>query len=198
MNSWIDTILQEKAQLLKEISQPQGYLPQVEAAGTKLAAILRDGHKILLAGNGGSAADAQHFAGEIVGRFTMERRPLPAISLCTDPSVVTCIANDYGYDDTFARQVEGLGSAGDVLIAISTSGNSENLCTAIRSAHEKGMTVISFLGKGGGRMKKISDIALVVPSDVTPRIQEVHTFTVHLLCEWIERALFDQEAQAHA
>lgn len=198
MQPWIDAVMQEKTQLLAELRKPQGYLHQVELAGAKLAEILKSGHKILLAGNGGSAADAQHFAGEMVGRFTMERASLPAISLCTDPSVVTCIANDYGYESVFSRQVEGLGSAGDILVAISTSGNSENLRTAIEAAHAKGMAVISFLGKGGGKLKDISDIALVVPSDSTPRIQEVHTFTVHLLCEWIERALFGEKENAHA
>lgn len=197
MQSWIDAVVQEKTQLLEKL-KTQGYLHQVELAGEKLAEALECGHKILLAGNGGSAADAQHFAGEMVGRFTMERASLPAVSLCTDPSVVTCIANDYGYTSVFSRQVEGLGSAGDILIAISTSGNSENLLTAIEAAHAKEIKVISFLGKGGGKIKDVSDIALVVPSDVTPRIQEVHTFTVHLLCEWIERALFSHKEDAHA
>ncbi len=189
MTGWIEEEIKEKHELLDRLSGA-GYLAGVELAGEKLIGTLRDGKKILLAGNGGSAADAQHLAGEVVGRFMMERTALPALSLCTDPTVVTCIGNDYGYDDLFARQVQGLGQAGDAFIGISTSGNSENIVRAIREAKKKGMTVIGFLGKGGGKIKDLCDVALVVPSDSTPRIQEIHTFTVHLLCEMIEKAVF--------
>ena len=146
--------------------------------------------RLSLAGNGGSAADAQHFAGEIVGRFLMERNAIPALSLCVDPSVMTCIGNDYGYEEVFARQVQGLGKEGDAFIGISTSGNSENIIRAITEAGKKNMFVVGFLGKDGGKIKDLCDVALVVPSNSTPRIQEIHTFTVHLLCEMIEKEAF--------
>lgn len=188
MKDWISHIIKEKQQLLAKLSD--GYLETVQKAGIEMSVALASGAKILLAGNGGSAADAQHFAGEIVGRFTMERRSLPALSLCVDPSVMTCIGNDYGYDEVFARQLDGLGNKGDIFVAISTSGNSANLIKALAVAKEKGIKSIGFLGKGGGKMKDLCDIALVVPSDSTPRIQETHTLTVHILCELIEKEIF--------
>ena len=135
----------------------------------------RQGNKVLLAGNGGSAADAQHFAGEIVGRFLMERNAIPALSLCVDPSVMTCIGNDYGYEEVFARQVQGLGKEGDAFIGISTSGNSENIIRAITEARKKNMFVVGFLGKDGGKIKDLCDVALVVPSNSTPRIPVSYT-----------------------
>lgn len=186
---WIKNIVKEKEELLTTIME-NGYLDLVQSAGEMMVQALKEGKKIILAGNGGSAADAQHFAGEIVGRFTMERVSLPAISLCVDPSIVTCIANDYGYEQVFARQLEGQGKEGDVFVAISTSGNSGNLISAIGVAKEKGIKVVGLLGKDGGAMKELCDYALVVPSQVTPRIQEIHTFTVHILCELIEKELF--------
>ena len=181
--------IKEKESLLQSI-QTTGYLAAVSGAGEKLASVIQNGNTVLLAGNGGSAADAQHFAGEIVGRFLKERDAIPAMSLCVDPSVMTCIANDYGYDEVFARQIQGLGKAGDAFIGISTSGNSENIIRGIAEARKKNMFVIGLLGKDGGRIKDLCDIALVVPSMHTPRIQEIHTFTVHLLCEMIERKVF--------
>ncbi len=193
MIDWIKSEIEEKKELLSSL-EASGYIDAVEQAGKKLAKLLKDKKKILLAGNGGSAADAQHFAGEIVGRFLMERRALPALSLCVDPSVMTCIGNDYGYADVFARQVQGLGQEGDAFIGISTSGNSENIIRAISEARKKSMLVIAFLGKGGGKIKDLCDIALVVPSNSTPRIQEIHTFTVHLLCEMIEKEVFGEGA----
>ena len=189
MEKWIDDILKDKEALMKSL-RDSGYFSVLEEAGKELSASLKQGNKIVLAGNGGSAADAQHFAGEIVGRFLKERKSLPAISLCVDPSVVTCIANDYGYEEVFSRQISGVGRKGDIFIAISTSGNSENCINAIKTAHEKGMKVIGFLGKDGGKMKGFCDYSLIVPSEKTPRIQEIHTLTVHLLCELIERELF--------
>lgn len=190
MQNWISSIVEEKKELMKKLAEPNGYLEQVEEAGQWMIEALGNGNKIILAGNGGSAADAQHFAGEIVGRFTMERRALPAISLCVDPSVMTCIANDYGYDEAFARQIEGLGNKGDIFIAISTSGNSGNIIRAIEVAHKKDIKVVGYLGKDGGKIKELCDLALVVPSNSTPRIQETHTLTTHILCEMIEKGLF--------
>lgn len=189
MKEWMLEEVAEKVQLMQDI-QTSGYLDAVEESGKRLTEIIKQGGKILLAGNGGSAADAQHFAGEIVGRFLIERDSIPAMSLCVDPSVMTCIGNDYGYDKVFSRQVQGLGNSGDAFIGISTSGNSENIIQAIEEARKKEMLVIGFLGKDGGKIKDLCDIALVVPSGHTPRIQEIHTFTVHLLCEMIEKEIF--------
>lgn len=189
MQNRINELIDAKIQLLNTLKGSE-YMKTVENAADCMVNCIRNGNKIILAGNGGSAADAQHFAGEIVGRFTMERKSIPALSLCVDPSVMTCIGNDYGYDMVFARQMEGLGQAGDVFVAISTSGNSENIIKAIEAAREKGIKVVGFLGKGGGKIKDMCDYALVVPSDDTPRIQEIHTFTVHLMCEYIEEKIF--------
>lgn len=182
------SVIEEKIQLLETLKEDK-YFQSVEEAIDAIVDSMKKDKKILLAGNGGSAADAQHFAGEIVGRFMLERRALPAISLCVDPSVMTCIGNDYGYDEVFARQVTGLGKQGDVLIVISTSGNSRNLMRAVEEAKKIGIKTIGFLGKDGGKLKNMCDYPMVVPSMVTPRIQEIHTFTVHVMCQEIERQL---------
>ncbi len=182
---------EEKKELMKTLEH-NSYLENVEKASDVLSSAIKNGNKILIAGNGGSAADAQHFAGEIVGRFMFNRPSAPALSLCVDPSVMTCIANDYGYDEVFARQIEGLGKSGDVFIGISTSGNSENILKALDKAKERNMKTVCFLGKDGGKIKSACDIPLVVPSNSTPRIQEIHTFTVHLLCEIIEKENFGE------
>jgi D-sedoheptulose 7-phosphate isomerase len=150
-----------------------------------LATILRGG-KILLAGNGGSAADAQHIAAEFVGRFVRERRSLPAIALSTDTSAMTAISNDYGFDAVFARQVEGLGNEGDVFIGISTSGNSPNIIQAVESAREKGLKIIVFSGRNGGILRGSADVEIVVPSEVTARIQEMHILVGHIICEFVD------------
>lgn len=191
MQDRINELIEEKVQLLNKLKDSV-YMEMVEAAVNCMVNSIKSGHKIILAGNGGSAADAQHFAGEIVGRFMMERKSIPALSLCVDPSVMTCIGNDYGYGMVFARQIEGIGQAGDVFVAISTSGNSENIINAIEAAKEKQIKIVGFLGKGGGKIKDMCDYALVVPSDETPRIQEIHTFTVHLMCERIEQKVFEK------
>jgi D-sedoheptulose 7-phosphate isomerase len=150
--------------------------------------------KILACGNGGSAADAQHFAAELVGRFERERRELPAIALSTDSSILTAIANDYSYEVIFSKQVRALGQAGDVLLGISTSGNSANIIAAIEAAHLKGMSVIAFTGKDGGKIKNIlknSDVHLCVPADRTARIQETHLLLLHCLCDGVDHLMFD-------
>ena len=150
--------------------------------------------KILACGNGGSAADAQHFAAELVGRFERERRELPAIALSTDSSILTAIANDYSYEVIFSKQVRALGQAGDVLLGISTSGNSANVIAAIEAAHLKGMSVIAFTGKDGGKIKNIlknSDVHLCVPADRTARIQETHLLLLHCLCDGVDHLMFD-------
>ncbi len=146
--------------------------------------------KILIAGNGGSAADAQHFAGELVSRFYFDRPALSAIALTTDSSILTAIGNDYGYEDVFARQLQAHGRSGDVFIAISTSGNSPNILKAIETAKAIGLVVIGLTGQSGGKMKAMCDVCLCAPSDSTPRIQECHLFFEHTLCACIEESLF--------
>jgi D-sedoheptulose 7-phosphate isomerase len=166
------------------------------AAGLMTDCLLANG-KILACGNGGSAADAQHFAAEMVGRFERERPELPAISLSTDTSILTAIANDYDYAQVFAKQVRALGETGDVLLAISTSGNSANVVAAADAAHERGMRIVALTGKGGGRMGELlgaDDVHLCVPHDVTARIQEVHLLTIHCLCDAIDASLLGDEA----
>ena len=150
---------------------------------------LKTGHKILSCGNGGSAADAQHFAAELICRFEKERISLPAIALTTDTSALTAISNDYTYGHIFARQIEGLGQAGDILLAISTSGNSENIIHAIDAAHKKNMNVIALTGRDGGKIAtqvNESDVEIRIPSDNTARIQEVHLLTIHCLCHQVD------------
>lgn len=162
--------------------------PDIERAGILIRDALAGGHKILFCGNGGSAADSQHLAAEIVGRFQKERPSLPALALTVDTSVLTAVANDYGYDTVFSRQVEGLGNDGDVLVGISTSGNSKNVIAAIEAARKKRMKVIGFTGIGGGKMADLCDVCLAVPSRVTARTQEMHIMMGHILCEIAEEA----------
>ena len=150
---------------------------------------LREGSKIMICGNGGSAADAQHIAAELIGRFVGDRRALPAVALTTDSSALTAIANDYGYDAVFSRQVEGLGCACDVLLSISTSGNSASVNEACRVATALGMHTLALTGKSWGVLKSLADFALVVPSEVTAHIQECHIVVGHLLCDGIEQGL---------
>jgi D-sedoheptulose 7-phosphate isomerase len=155
---------------------------------------VNSGAKILACGNGGSAADAQHFAAELVGRFERERKELGAIALTTDSSILTAIGNDYGYDEVFSKQVSALGQKGDILLAISTSGNSKNVIRAIEVAKNKGIKVIAFTGKDGGKMGKLldsQDVHLCVPSDRTARIQETHLLLLHCLCDGIDYLLLD-------
>lgn len=165
--------------------------PDIARAGELLVNCLRQGGKVLSCGNGGSAADAQHFSSELLGRFEAERSSLPAVALTTDTSTLTAVGNDYGYDQVFSRQVAGLGRSGDVLLAISTSGNSENVVAAIAAAQAKGMAVVALSGRDGGRtagMLTSSDIEIRVPSDRTIRIQEVHLLIIHSLCDVIDEA----------
>lgn len=167
--------------------------PTIESAGIACANALRNGNKILLCGNGGSAADAQHIAAELVVRYKggNERRALPAMTLSPDPSTITACGNDYGYDRLFARQVEAFGNEGDVLIGISTSGNSLNVINAIDEAKIKKLKTISLLGKNGGKIKNLTDIEIVVPSMETARIQESHILIGHILCSIVEKELFN-------
>jgi D-sedoheptulose 7-phosphate isomerase len=151
---------------------------------------LRAGGKVLLCGNGGSAADAQHIAGELVSRFLFDRAPLPALALTVDTSVLTAIGNDYGYEHTFSRQVQGLGRAGDVLVGISTSGSSPNIVAALKAAREAGITTVGFTSNRNGTMGEFCDLLLRVPSAHTPLVQQVHITVGHIVCEIVEERLF--------
>lgn len=170
--------------------------PIAQAAKLMTDCLVGNG-KLLACGNGGSAADAQHFAAELVGRFEVERQGMSAIALTTDSSIMTAVANDYGYDRVFERQVRALGQAGDVLLAISTSGNSPSIVEAIRAAHDNDLHVVALTGKGGGKIAGIlreGDIHICVPAKRTARIQEVHLLTVHCLCDAIDSLLLGVEA----
>lgn len=163
--------------------------PAVEAAVALLVEALGAGRKIMFCGNGGSAADSQHLASEFTGRFINDRRPLAAIALTTDSSALTCIANDYSFDEVFARQLLGLGREGDCLVAISTSGNSRNVIRAATAARANGIRTIGLLGRDGGELRAMCEVAIVVPSPSTARIQEAHSFIGHTLCALVEQAL---------
>jgi D-sedoheptulose 7-phosphate isomerase len=168
----------------------------IAAAVDALFSALANGSKILVCGNGGSAADAQHFAAELIGRFERERPGLPAIALTTDTSILTAIGNDYAFEQIFSKQVRALGQAGDVLLALSTSGNSVNVLTAIQEAHDREMIVVALTGKGGGVIGETlsdTDIHICVPSERTARIQEVHLLTIHCLCDGIDAMLLGDE-----
>lgn len=159
---------------------------------------LSNGNRILACGNGGSAADAQHFAAELVGRFERERLPLPALALSTDSSILTAIGNDYSFAEIFSKQVQAYGQAGDVLLAISTSGSSANIVAAIEAAQERDMRIVALTGKGGGAIAGLltdADVHICVPHDRTARIQEVHLLIIHCLCDGIDVALFGGDAE---
>jgi D-sedoheptulose 7-phosphate isomerase len=163
--------------------------PVLEQIVQAIVNCLRAGGKVLACGNGGSATDAQHFVAELVGRFKRERHALPAVALTADIAILTAVANDYGYERVFARQVEALARAGDVLFALSTSGRSPNVLAAARAARERGCLVAGFTGTGGGELAALSHFWLAAPSDVVARIQEVHTLCLHLLCEAVDAAI---------
>lgn len=168
----------------------------IQQAGAIMVDSLLGGHKILCCGNGGSAGDAQHFSAELLNRFERERPGMPAIALTTDSSTITAIANDYDYGEIFSKQVLALGRKNDVLLAISTSGNSDNVVQAISAAHEREMIVVALTGRDGGRMAtdlRESDVEVRVPSDRTARIQEVHLVVIHCLCDFIDTAIFGGE-----
>ena len=163
--------------------------PALAGAALLVVSAIRSGAGVLACGNGGSAADSQHMAAELVGRFLLEREAFPAVALTTDTSVLTSLANDYGYHAVFERQVRALGRAGGVLVAMSTSGNSKNVLLAMDAAREMNMKIIALTGAGGGKMKERADVLIDAASDHTPRIQEVHGFAVHVLCDIAERTL---------
>lgn len=171
-------------------------VPAIAAAGERVVLAFRAGNKVLLFGNGGSAGDAQHIAAEWVGRFGKDRPALPALALAGNPSDLTSIANDYGFERVFARGIEAHGKRGDVAIGISTSGDSPNVVEALRTARERGLHTIAFSGRGGGRIAELADLLIAVPSDQTPRIQEAHITVGHVLCEIVEASLFGSTSSA--
>jgi D-sedoheptulose 7-phosphate isomerase len=176
--------------VLAQIQQNQELKSQFSEFVQICEAALRRGNKLLFAGNGGSAADAQHLAAELVVRFKLDRPGLPALALTVDSSVLTAIGNDYGFDQLFSRQVQALGQKGDVLIALSTSGNSTNILTAVPVAQAAGLHVVGMTGANGGTLAQIADLCLQMPSDDTPRIQEAHTLLGHILCDLLEKKMF--------
>ena len=186
MNNVYHRGLQDHLELFQSLSSLSA---EVERAAGIISGTLRGGRKLMLCGNGGSAADSQHIAAEMAGRFVKDRRPLAAVALSTDTSTMTCIANDYTFDEVFSRQVTGLGVRGDSLLAISTSGNSRNVVRAAEVARSAGIHVIGLLGKGGGALRDLCEVSLVVPSQTTARIQEAHIFLGHTLCALVEEEL---------
>lgn len=190
MNDVIIPSIQKSIAVKQTILTDAAFLEKVEQAARLLTGAFRQGGKVLFCGNGGSAADAQHIAAELSGRFYTDRPPLYAEALHVNTSYLTAVANDYGYEHVFARMVEAAGRPGDVLAAISTSGNSESIVRAIEKARTIGMTVIGLTGAGGGRMAGLCDVLLDVPSGDTPRIQESHILLGHILCEIVEKEMF--------
>jgi D-sedoheptulose 7-phosphate isomerase len=195
VNAITDYLVRSRDVLQAAIEEPS-FCRAIEDIAKIVANALRDGGKLLLAGNGGSAGDAQHIAGELLSRFHYDRAPAAAIALTTDSSVLTAVANDYGYDRVFERQILGLGRPGDVLIAISTSGRSPNILRAIAAAREKRLTVLGLTGKTGGEMASLCDVCLYAPSDSTPLIQQIHITAGHIICGLVEQCLFPQTGGA--
>lgn len=194
MRGYINGQIQETQRVMAAMLADDALLARVEAAAEACVTSLRNSGKILLAGNGGSAADAQHIAGEFVSRFAFDRPGLPAIALTTDTSILTAIGNDYGYDKLFARQVQAHAQKGDVFIAYSTSGKSPNVIAALQEARNRGVVCIGMTGNRGGPMKDLCEHYLDVPSADTPKIQEGHAVLGHILCGLVERALFKAPA----
>ena len=185
-------IFDEHAQVFEEARGR--LLPELQRAAELAEACLAEGHRVLVCGNGGSAADAQHFAAELVGRFERDRRALPAVALTVDTSLLTAVGNDHGFDQIFARQVEALGAPGDLLVAISTSGNSANVLRAAEKGREMGCRSIGLTGEDGGELAAQVDVLIAVPSRTVARIQEVHELCLHALAAWLERRLCSETA----
>ncbi len=181
--------IQESIKVKQSLIEQKEIIKRIELLANEMAKAIETDHKLVLCGNGGSASDALHFAGEIVGRFQKERNAWPAVVLNADVATMTAIANDYGYDDVFARQAEGHVRSGDVFVGISTSGNSENVLRAVKVAKEKGAVTAALLGKDGGIIKTLVDYPIVIPCNVTARIQECHILLIHIMCEIIEELI---------
>lgn len=192
MKDLIAARISESIQVKKSLLENKILLGHMENLTNDIVSAIRSGHKLVLCGNGGSASDALHFAGEIVGRFVRERNAWPAVVLNADVATMTAIANDYGYDDVFARQVEGHCQEGDIFLGISTSGNSENVLRAEVAAKKKGAKTAALLGKDGGKIGKVVDYPVIVPCSTTARVQEAHILLIHIMCEWIEKELCNE------
>jgi D-sedoheptulose 7-phosphate isomerase len=191
-NALINNSIQDSIKVKQALLEDKETLGQIRAVVEEFVRALTEGHKILLFGNGGSAADAQHIAAEFVGRFQMERTPLPALALTTNTSALTGIGNDYSYEEVFARQIQALGSKGDVAVGISTSGKSPNVIKALATAKSKGMIAVGMTGKNATLMKEASNYCLCAPSDATPRIQEAHILIGHIISQITELQLFSK------
>ena len=192
MKVYIKDQIKKSYETKQAIYENELLLNDIECVAKLCVALYKTDKKTILAGNGGSAADAQHIAAELVGRYGFDRPSIPSLALTTDTSNLTAIGNDYGYDFVFSRQLEGMGQQGDIFIGISTSGNSKNIINAFKSAKQKDIITIALVGRDGGEMAKIADYAIVVPSDSTPRIQESHILIGHILCDIIEKEIFGE------
>ncbi len=190
MKERISEVIQQSIEVKQRILTDQGLLAVIGEIAMTCAQALCDGKKIMFCGNGGSAADAQHLAAELSGRFYYDRKPLAAEALTVNTSFLTAVSNDYSFEDVFARMVEGSGNQGDVLVGLSTSGNSENVVRAFQKANEKGIITVGLTGESGGKLASYSDFIIRVPSSDTPRIQESHIMIGHIICELIEKTLF--------
>ena len=197
MKNYIQDQIKKSYETKQAIYENAELLEKIEAVAKLCVKLYKESDKkTILAGNGGSAADAQHIAAELVGRYGFDRPSIPSLALTTDTSNLTAIGNDYGYDQVFSRQLAGMGQAGDIFFGISTSGNSQNIIKAFEVAKEKGITTVALVGRDGGKMGAMADIALIVPSDSTPRIQESHILIGHIICDIIEKELFGDGVEA--
>lgn len=192
MNELIAKRIKETIEVKQSILEDPTLLQNISKASEHIIDVLNGGGKLVLCGNGGSASDAMHFAGELLGRFQKERTSWPALVLNSDPVAMSSIANDYDYSEVFSRQVDAFAHDKDILMGISTSGNSENVLKAIKAARSKGAYTVGLLGHGGGKIAKEADLSIVVPSDVTARVQESHIVIIHIFCELIEEALSEK------
>jgi D-sedoheptulose 7-phosphate isomerase len=190
MKEYIKDQIKKSYETKQAIYSNEALLDAIVAVAKECVALYKTDKKTMLAGNGGSAADAQHIAAELVGRYGFDRPSIPSLALTTDTSNLTAIGNDYGYDQVFSRQLEGMGQSGDIFIGISTSGNSTNIVKAFESAKKKGIKTVALVGRDGGLMAKMADMAIIVPSDSTPRFQETHILIGHILCDIIEKEIF--------
>ncbi len=191
MERLICSILEESISIKREFIKKN--IANIISLSKKIAKAFSENNKLLLCGNGGSAADAQHIAAEFVNRFIIERTPLPAIALTTDTSIITSIANDYSFEHVFSKQIKAIGRSGDVMLAISTSGNSENVIQAVKTAKDMGIYTAGLTGGDGGRLARIVDIPIIVGSNSVPRIQECHIMAGHIICQLVDHILFEKE-----
>lgn len=191
MNQKIIDILRASVSVKEKLMADEALIATINAITEKIITAFKNGNKVLFCGNGGSAADAQHLAAEFSGRFYTDRNPLPSEALHCNTSYLTAVANDYGYEFVYSRLLKGMGSKGDIIVGLSTSGNSGNIMKAFEQARTMGITTVAFTGETGGKMKDLSDILMNVPSNDTPRIQECHITVGHIICQLVEEALFN-------